>query len=59
VTLKNNRYYITEPTIVEMAKKYWDCDDVFGIPLENQGGRGSIESHWEKSSFSPELMTSF
>jgi Leishmanolysin len=57
VTLKDDRYFITHKDIVSAAKDYWKCDSVYGLPLENNGGSGSIESHWEKSSFSPDIMT--
>jgi hypothetical protein len=30
-----------------------------GIPVENEGGAGSVDSHWRESVFDAELMTSF
>ena len=57
VTFKDGRFWVTVPSIVETAKQYWNCSNVFGLPLENNGNSGTFESHWEKTSFSPELMT--
>lgn len=34
---KHGRSYITDKKVVEYSKKYWNCDDVFGAPLENNG----------------------
>ena len=29
------------------ARQHFNCDSLSGIPLENQGGEGSVGSHWE------------
>jgi len=34
---------------VAFAKKHYNCDIVDGMPLENDGGGGSLGSHWERT----------
>ena len=53
-----NRTYIRTPKVVEMAKKYFGCENVKGIPVENQGSPGSASSHWEARVLLGEYMTS-
>ena len=33
--------------VLEKAKIHFGCDNIKGIPLENQGGTGTEGSHWE------------
>ena len=42
-----NRTYLKTKKLVETAKKYFNCDKIDGIELENQGGAGTVGSHWE------------
>ncbi|MBR3672722.1 MAG: hypothetical protein IKN65_00290, partial [Clostridia bacterium] len=53
-----NRTYIRTPRVVELAKKYYGCEDVKGVGLENQGTGGSALSHWEARLLLGEYMTS-
>ena len=39
---------IKTPKIVERAKKYFNCDSLEGLELEDQGDQGSSISHWEQ-----------
>ena len=39
--------YITSPKVLEQARKHFNCSSLKGIPLENQGEKGSIGVHWE------------
>ena len=39
--------YISSPKVLEQARKHFGCDNLRGIVLEDQGGVGSIGSHWE------------
>ena len=32
---------------IEQAKKHFNCSSINKVPLENQGGDGSVGSHWE------------
>ena len=41
------KYYIVSPKALEKARFHFGCDSLEGIPLEDQGGEGSIGSHWE------------
>lgn len=38
------------------ARKFYGCDSLPGIPLENNGGGGSAASHWEKQFMPKEVM---
>ncbi len=39
--------YIISPKAVAKAREHFDCSSITRIPLENQGGSGSVGSHWE------------
>ena len=39
--------FIISPKALEKAQFHFGCDTLEGIPLEDQGGEGSIGSHWE------------
>jgi hypothetical protein len=39
---------ITTPKVVEAAKKHFNCENVIGVELEDQGGQGTAGSHWEE-----------
>ena len=39
--------FINSPKVLEKAKIHFGCDSIKGIRLENQGGQGTIGSHWE------------
>ena len=43
-----NRTYIITTKVVELAKKYFNCSELIGVELEDQGGQGSSISHWEQ-----------
>lgn len=34
---KNGRHYITAKHVLDHAKTYWNCDHVYGVPLEDNG----------------------
>ena len=42
------RTLIKTPKVVERSKKYFNCDSLEGLELEDQGGQGSSISHWEQ-----------
>ena len=50
------RSYIITPTVVEIAKKYYGCDNIIGVELEDQDGR--TNSHWESRTLLGEYMNS-
>lgn len=50
--------FIILPQVINVAKKYFLCDNVTGVQLENQGTSASLGSHWERRILGDELMTS-
>ena len=40
-------YYVNSPKVINVAKKYFNCNDVIGVELENYGGNGTAGSHRE------------
>lgn len=47
---------ITMPEVVNFAKSFFACNNIPGVPLENNGGSGSAGSHWEKLFLPQEYM---
>ena len=45
------------PKVLEVAKKHFSCEDVKGIPLENEGGDGTANSHWDRVTLGDEMMS--
>jgi len=41
------RFYLKSPNVIKVAKKYFNCSDIDGVELENDGGGGTVGSHWE------------
>ena len=52
------RTYVKTKKLLNFAKKYFGCDNIKGIELENQGLGGSKNNHWESRILLGELMTS-
>ena len=48
---------IASPKVLEKARAHFGCDSITGILLENQGGSGTLGSHWEKRVMGYEAMT--
>ena len=44
---EGSKSYIISPKAVAKAREHFDCSSITRIPLENQGGTGSVGSHWE------------
>ena len=44
------------PTVLEVARKYYNCPTLDGVRLEEGGGDGTAGSHWEKNIMYNELM---
>ena len=42
------RNLIITPKVVETAKRYFNCSDIIGVELEDQGGPGTENSHWDQ-----------
>ncbi|KAL4453893.1 hypothetical protein ABPG74_003776 [Tetrahymena malaccensis] len=45
------------PNVLATAQKYYGCPTLKGMQLENQGGSGSVNSHWERTIIRSEIMT--
>ena len=53
------RSFVKTKRVVEFAKKYYGCDSIEGVEVENQGiGGGQAGSHWEGRILFGEYMTS-
>ena len=39
--------YVNSSKVMKIAKKHFNCEFLRGLPLENYGGPGSVNSHWE------------
>ena len=44
---RERKSYLRSPKLIERAKLHFNCKNIKGIQLENQGGSGSAGSHWE------------
>ena len=51
-----NRPYVRTPKVLETAKKYFNCNDIEGVPLEEIPDIGTFGSHWEERVLLGELM---
>ena len=45
------------PNVRREVRKHFQCPDLEGAELENQGGEGTALTHWEKRIFENEAMT--
>ena len=54
-----NRIYLNSPKLLEVAKKYYNCENIEGVELENQGGTGTAGSHWEARILLGEYMNGY
>lgn len=52
------RMLVATPKVLEVAKKHFGCESIEGIELENQGGPGSVGSHWEARTMLGDFMVS-
>ena len=41
------KYYLNSTRLLDTAKKYFNCNSLKGIPLEEYGGQGTAGSHWD------------
>lgn len=48
--------FIVVPEVVNYARSYFNCPSLIGVPLENEGGAGTLGSHWEKTFLPHEYM---
>ncbi|KAL4438373.1 hypothetical protein ABPG74_009412 [Tetrahymena malaccensis] len=48
---------ISTKNILRVSRNHYGCPSIDGMYLENQGGSGSMGSHWEKDLLANEFMT--
>jgi hypothetical protein len=48
--------YIKTPKILEKGKKHYNCDSFKGLPLEYNGGVGTVGGHWAKKYMNTDYM---
>ena len=53
------RHYITSKKVIETAKKYFNCDQITGIELDNKGIINGVSTHWEPRILLGDYMASF
>ena len=50
-------HLLVTPRVTEEVRRYFNCSDLEGAELEDQGGDGTQLTHWEKRIFQNEAMT--
>ena len=53
------RYYLNSTKVLEVARNYFNCPELTGVELENQGGEGTAASHWEARILLGEYMNGY
>jgi len=56
-TNSNKRLMLTTPNVIEAAKKHFGCNRIDGLELEDDGGDGTKNSHWEERLMRTDFMT--
>ena len=57
-TINLKRAYIKTPKVLSFAKKYFNCNNIQGIPLENQEEGQMKIAHWEPRMILGDIMSS-
>jgi len=50
-------HLMVTPRVVQEVRDHFDCQELEGAELEDQGGDGTALTHWEKRIFQDEAMT--
>ena len=53
---ENGYTYLNSPKLLAKAKMHFGCDSLKGLRLEDQGGTGTVGSHWDARYMQGELM---
>ncbi|EFO20021.2 hypothetical protein LOAG_08471 [Loa loa] len=56
-TIPHSIHVMVTPRVQQEARRHFNCSDLEGAELENQGGDGTAFTHWEKRLFENEAMT--
>ena len=51
------RYYINSTRVIKVAKKYFNCSDIKGVELEEDGNE--LSAHWESRTLLGEYMNKY
>ena len=44
---KDDKYYVNSKKVIQVAKKYFKCSDIYGVQLEDYGSYETVGSHWD------------
>jgi proprotein convertase subtilisin/kexin type 5 len=47
---------LSSPNVLQVARDHYGCPGLTGMLIENQGGGGSLGSHWERTILNNEIM---
>ncbi|RHW67111.1 major surface protease-A [Trypanosoma brucei equiperdum] len=50
-------WVVKSQTVVKKAQEFYGCKKITGVELEDEGGKGTINSHWERRIAMEEMMT--
>lgn len=53
----NTQKALATPNVVAYARQFYNCSTWPSVPLEDDGGSGTANSHFERSYFFSEAMT--
>ena len=53
---ESQKYFINSTRVVNVAKKYFNCETIKGVQLEEYGGDGTSGSHWEERILLGDIM---
>lgn len=48
--------YIKSKKVLENARAHYNCPDLIGVPLEYNGGQGTVGAHWSKKYMNTDYM---
>jgi hypothetical protein len=52
----NTSRMLVTPTVVSVARQHFGCPTLAGVEVEDDGGQGSVGSHWEERQMMSEYM---
>ncbi|EGG23869.1 peptidase M8 [Cavenderia fasciculata] len=59
VSYEIDRFAINSTSVLEFAQDHFECNQAFGVQLEDSGGSGTSYSHWEKRQIGEEYMLGY
>ena len=54
--VSNGMHYLRGTNLLKVTRDHFDCQDISVIPLEDNGGEGSVGGHFERVIFGDETM---